>query len=195
MPGRFAASTCSWLLAFTLLALSTEPLAGEDSGGIVKPRNGAWVPEVEIDLIAKAEEGHLLLDGEPVETDRPFPGVLHARVHVATGKHSLRLDTPGGSDEIIFFAGPSPPFPSAAPFVDHPPTRIDCTHCHAVSRRGRFRFNGGCQSCHTEGQFIRTHSHAPHELSSCGMCHDAHGSTVAKLLIVPKETACKQCHN
>ena len=171
------------------------PLAGEGSGRIVKPRTGTWVPGLEIDIIAKAEEGQLLLDGEHVEADTRFPGVLHARIHVASGQHSLRLDSPGGSDEVIFFAGPSPPFPSAAPFADHPPARVDCAHCHAVSRRGRFRFSGGCQSCHAEGQFIQTHSHAPHELSSCGMCHDAHGSTVAKLLVVPKELACKQCHN
>lgn len=195
MPGRSAASTCSWLLAITSLALSTEPMAGEGSGGIVKPRNGTWVPGFEIDIIAKADEGQLLLDGEQVEADRRFPGVLHARVSVAPGKHSLRLDSPGGSDAVVFFAGRSTPFPSATPFAEHPPARIDCTHCHAVSSRGRFRFSGGCQSCHAEEQFIRTHSHAPHELSSCGMCHDAHGSTVAKLLVVPKEMACKQCHN
>ena len=195
MPGRSAASTCSWLLAIASLVLLAEPLAGEASGAIVKPRDGTWIPVLQIDIIAKAKEGRLLLDGKHVAADGSFPGVLYARVPVASGQHSLRLDSPEGSQEITFYAGGNPPSASAVPFADHPPDRIDCTHCHAVSRRGRFRFNGGCQSCHAEEQFIQTHSHAFHELNSCGMCHDAHGSTVAKLLIVPKEMACKQCHN
>ena len=195
MPGRSAASTCSCLLAITSLAFLAEPLAGEGASMIVRPRNGTWLPRLEVHIIAKAEDGRLLLDGQPVDADGEFPGVLHARLPIAPGQHFLRLDSPDGTNEITFYAGEIPPFTSAVPFVDHPPARIDCTHCHAVSRRGRFRFSGGCQSCHAREKFIQTHSHEPHELAGCGMCHDAHGSTSAKLLIVPKDSACKQCHN
>ena len=68
-----------------------------------------------------------------------------------------------------------------------------CTHCHSVSRRGRFRFGGGCRACRGEEQFIHTHSRHPHELASCGMCHEAHGSSDAKHLVLQPEQACKQC--
>ena len=195
MPGRSAAFTCSWLLAITSLALLAESLAGQGSSLIVKPRNETWLRGPEVEIIARAEEGRLLLDGQPVDVDGPFPGVLYARLLIGSGRHSLRLDSPQGTHDITFYSGESPPFASARPFVDHPPVRIDCTHCHGVSRRGRFRFSGGCESCHAKEQFIQVHSHEFHELASCGMCHDAHGSTAAKLLLLPVDKACKQCHN
>jgi predicted CXXCH cytochrome family protein len=37
--------------------------------------------------------------------------------------------------------------------------------------------------------------HAPDVLSECGLCHNAHGSTVKANLVYPKQTACKLCHD
>lgn len=193
MPGRSAGFTCS-LLPGVLLAFATG-IAGASESAIVKPADGSWLPEGDLEVIARAEGGQLLLDGEPLEAQEPFPGILHARLKVAPGEHLLRLEGASGSAEVRVEAGDAPQRQGAAPFRHHPPVATACTHCHSLSRRGRFRFSGGCQACHDSEAFIRTHSHQFHELSACGMCHDAHGSSAASLLVLPSEQACQQCHN
>ncbi len=190
MPGPSAASI-SRILA---IAAACSVVAAEPSP-IVKPPDGSWIPGDTIEIIAKAGEGRLLLDGRALPTEQPFPGVLRAEVQVQAGTHTVRLETSDGSRQVSFHSGPAPEGRHGAAYRDHPPVQVDCSHCHSVSRRGRFRFSGGCQACHAEDLFIRTHSHQSHELASCGMCHDAHGSSAAKLLVMPRERACKQCHN
>ena len=193
MPVQSAASTCKLVASAALIAIATGLAA--DQGSIIKPPDGAWLRGDSVEVIFKSATGKLLLDGDPVQADEPFPGVFRSRVTVAPGDHTLRLESSDGVHEVRFRTGSDPVAGSAEPFVEHPPLRTECTHCHSVSRRGRFRFSGGCQTCHAKEQFIETHSHEPHELASCGMCHDAHGSSAAKLLVVSRDQACKQCHN
>ena len=181
---RIAAVGACWLAALCAAPPS-----------IVKPPNGAWIRGDTVEIIAKATGGRLLLDGAEVSVERPFPGVLHARVPVAAGQHALSVESGEGTQSVTFVAGPEHLDPEAKPYADHPPVSIECQHCHGVSRRGRFRFSGGCDSCHAKEQFIRTHSHEAHELASCGMCHDAHGSSAASLLVLSRDRACTQCHN
>lgn len=195
MPGRSAASICKWLTAFAVAATLPMALAAGGDLQIVKPADGSWLKGHEVEIIAQAADGKLYLDDAPLSAAEPFPGVFHARIEAESGPHSLRIESEGEAREIRFHVGAPPAGDETGAYVDHPPVRIDCTHCHSVSRRGRFRFSGGCQTCHAKEQFIQTHSHEPHELTSCGMCHDAHGSSVAKLLVMPRERACKQCHN
>jgi predicted CXXCH cytochrome family protein len=177
-----------------LLLSAALPLAAADTA-IVKPPDGGWLPGTSVQIIAKGESGKLQLDGKPLAVDEPFPGIFSAVIELAAGSHRLRFESSSGVSEITFHSGVEPASGAGQPYTDHPPARIACTHCHSLSRRGRFRFSGGCQSCHAKETFIKTHSHEPHELASCGMCHDAHGSATAQLLRLPKEQACKQCHN
>ena len=194
MAGRSAALNCRALASAALLLCSALSLPAAD-GVIVKPPDGAWLSGAEVQIIARGESAKILLDGNPLETKEPFPGVYAVIVELLPGAHRLRLESPAGTSEISFHSGNEPPDGTSKRYADHPPSQIACTHCHSVSRRGRFRFSGGCQSCHPKEPFIKTHSHEPHELASCGMCHDAHGSAAAQLLRLPKEQACKQCHN
>ena len=194
MAGRSAALNCRALASAALLLCSALSLPAADSV-IVKPPDGAWLSGPEVQIIARGESAKILLDGNPLETKEPFPGVYALIVELLPGAHRLRLESPAGTSEISFHSGNEPPDGTSKRYADHPPSQIACTHCHSVSRRGRFRFSGGCQSCHPKEPFIKTHSHEPHELASCGMCHDAHGSAAARLLRLPKEQACKQCHN
>lgn len=195
MQGRSAASICRWLTAFIAPIVLPLALSADGNVQIVKPVDGSWLSGNQVEIIAKAVDGKLILDDAPVQAAEPFPGVFHARLEADPGPHTLRLEAEGETREIRFHVGAPPEGDETEAYVDHPPAQIDCTHCHSVSRRGRFRFSGGCQTCHAKEQFIQTHSHEPHELTSCGMCHDAHGSNVAKLLVMPRERACKQCHN
>jgi predicted CXXCH cytochrome family protein len=83
---------------------------------------------------------------------------------------------------------PVSPAPAACGYSVHPVSR--------VNQRGRFRFKGGCFDCHQSDGSSKIH--APHSesiLIQCGVCHNAHGSTAKALLLYPKETACRQCHD
>jgi predicted CXXCH cytochrome family protein len=165
----------------------------QEQGKILRPVDGAALPDgVEMSIIARG--GKLELDGKPVPADQPFPEVLHAKTKPAPGTHTLALTGEGGRQEIRFFVGGNPPAGFKA-FRQHPPLAVDCNQCHGLSARGRFRFKGGCFDCHKEEGFLKTHSHKPDVLVECGQCHNAHGSTEKALLVMPREKACKLCHN
>ena len=171
--------------------------SGQDDGPrIVSPPDRAHFLTGNIDIVAKAPEGaKLTLDARAVKALRPFPGVLHGATILPEGEHQLTLTWADGSETIGFFVGDSAP-EGYAEFTRHPPnSMLQCARCHGLSRRGRFRFGGGCFNCHPSDGFETVHSHEPHVLESCGLCHDAHGSTSPKHLTMSKELACKQCHN
>jgi predicted CXXCH cytochrome family protein len=179
------------LLTAALLAVVA---SGQNEGRILRPVDGDALSTETADIIATAPAGHLELDGKPIDAEQPFPNVFHARIKTSAGEHRLALVWEGGRNEIRFFTGGNPPAEFKA-FQQHPPLEaVECTQCHGVSRRGRFRFEGGCFACHAEDNFTKTHPHAVHVLQECGLCHNAHGSTEKGHLLYPKEKACKLCH-
>ena len=161
----------------------------------MRPSDGAALPKGPIDVAAMAPEGRLELDGKPVDAERPFPNVLHARIAAEPGEHTVALVWEGGRKEIRVYVGENAPEGFQAFRMHPPPDGIDCAQCHGMSRRGRFRFEGDCFACHTDEQFTAKHPHAKHVLEQCGMCHNAHGSTADALQIYPRETGCRQCHS
>lgn len=182
------------LAAALALLLTVGILYSQQQGKILRPADGSSFPSSEIDIVATAPGGRLELDGRWINAEEPFRDVFHARAAVADGEHRLALIWAGSREEISFFAGSDPPA-RFKPFVTHPPVPAQCTDCHGVSRRGRFRFEGGCFRCHQESAFTSSHPHPVHVLEQCGMCHNAHGSTAKAHLIHSREVACKQCHN
>lgn len=170
-------------------------LWAEDAGKIMRPSDRSALPSGEIDVVATAPDGKLELDGKRVTAEQPFPNVFHAKLKAASGVHSLAIVWEGGRKEIRIFTGPNAPG-EFKPFRQHPPvTDVACTKCHELSPRGRFRFKGGCFDCHQQDSFAKVHTHKADVLSECGICHNAHGSTVKAHLLYPKEIACKQCHD
>jgi predicted CXXCH cytochrome family protein len=109
---------------------------------------------------------------------------------IAAGPHTLTLSWDGGKQEIHFAGGANPTFRRHPPLDD-----VACTQCHEVNKRGRFRFKGGCFDCHQQAAFTKVHTHDAARLEQCGICHNAHGSTVKAHLLYPKEKACRICHN
>ncbi len=179
------------LLAAALLGGAAN---AQEEGKILRPVDGAALATETVDIVATAPAGCLEIDGKPIEVQEPFPNVFHAKVPASAGEHSLALVWEGGRKEIRFFVVKEPP-PGFQAFQQHPPLEeVECTQCHGVSRRGRFRFEGGCFDCHIEDNFTKTHPHPVHVLQECGLCHNAHGSTAKGLLLYPKEKACKLCH-
>ena len=180
--GLLAAAACLWAAA------------GEDAR-ILRPSEGSYFASGPVDVVATAPGGKLELDGRLVTAERPFPDVLHAVLKVTPGEHVLALAWNGGRRQVRFFAGPNPPR-GFQPFHQHPPLAgVPCTECHELSRTGRFRFKGGCFDCHQQEGFTKLHTHNADVLSECGLCHNAHGSTVKAHLLYPRQIACKQCHD
>ena len=181
------------LVAAVMLGLLSAASAGEE-GKIVRPSHRSILPAGEISIAATGPSARLELDGQVIPAQEPFPNVFHAKLTPAPGEHSLALVWEGGRQEIRFFVGEGAP-EGFDLFRLHPPFATDCIKCHALSRRGRFRFKGSCFACHSRTAFVDSHQHAPHVLRDCGQCHNAHGSTTADHLIVSREQACKLCHN
>lgn len=170
-------------------------LALEDAGRIVRPVDKSAFASGPVEVNATVAAGKLELDGQAVAAEAPFPNVLHAKLAASPGRHKLALVWPGGRQEIEFFVGAPAP-EGFTPFRAHPPlANIACTQCHEVSKRGRFRFKGGCTDCHAAEAFPKSHTHKVEVLTECGMCHNAHGSTVKSHLLHEKGAACKLCHN
>lgn len=178
-----------------LLVLMWLPeIAGQREGKIMRPEDGSALPSGNISIVAGGPAGRLELDGQPIKAEEPFPEVFHAKLAPLPGQHTLVFLWQGGRQEIRLFTGGNPPS-DFRPFRNHPATEIECTQCHGLSSRGRFRFTGGCFNCHQQEAFVNSHQHAPHVLEQCGQCHNAHGSTAKALLILSREKACKLCHN
>jgi predicted CXXCH cytochrome family protein len=168
--------------------------ADEEAGRIMRPSDRSAFPIGDVDIVATAPAGKLQLDGKPLAADQPFANVFHAVLKPAPGLHSLALIWEGGRKEVPFFVGPQAPA-GFEPFRQHPPLAgVQCTQCHELTARGRFHFKGGCFDCHQQVTFAKIHTHDAGVLSECGLCHNAHGSTVKAHLLYPKEAACKLCH-
>ena len=183
-------------LAGLLLSLPVWMAAAEPKGKIMRPTDRAVLPDGDVDIIATAPGGKLFLDGRPAAAEQPFPNVFHAVLKTSAGLHTLALTWEGGQVQTRFFAGAGAP-EGFRPFHRHPPVaELACAQCHEISSRGRFRFKtGACFDCHQRDGFAKVHSHEPAILDECGLCHNAHGSTMKANLLYPKETACKQCHD
>jgi predicted CXXCH cytochrome family protein len=170
-------------------------IGAEDAGKILRPADKSAVPAGPVRLIARAPDGRLELDGQPVDAQKPFPDVLTASVDVKPGLHKVAVIWNEGRNEISFSVGPDVPSGFAG-FRPHPPGGDpQCTQCHGLSQRGRFVFKGGCFDCHAPAPFAKVHTHTADVLNECGLCHNAHGSTVKSHLLFTKEIACRQCHN
>ena len=177
------------------LTFGPQSAADEEVGKILRPADNSSHQSGQIDLVATAPSGKLQLDGVLIQTEQPFPDVFHATLKASPGLHSLVLQWEGGKKEVHFFVGPNPPA-AFQPFHQHPPIPgVQCTQCHGLNRRGRFVFKGGCFDCHQRDGFAKIHTHDAARLEQCGMCHNAHGSTVKADLFYSKETACRICHN
>jgi predicted CXXCH cytochrome family protein len=180
---------------FVLALLCSGLPAAEQAGRIMRPVDKAAFRSGPVEVIATAPDGTLELDGARVAAAKPFPDVLHAKLDVAPGVHTLALVWQDGRTEIQIYSGNDVPA-GFKPFRPHPPASdVRCTQCHELSRRGRFVFKGGCFDCHDNAAFAKTHTHTAEVLEQCGLCHNAHGSTADRHLIHTKELACKQCHN
>ena len=187
----------AWLVSATAIGwMCGFPAVADDAAGnILRPADNSSHQGGQVDVVATAPAGKLQLDGIVIQAEQPFPDVFHSALKLSPGMHSLVLSWSGGKKEVHFFVGPNAPA-DFRPFRQYPPIpSVQCTQCHELNVRGRFVFKGGCFDCHQRDGFAKVHTHEPAVLEQCGLCHNAHGSTVKAHLTYPKETACKICHS
>lgn len=182
--------------ASLLLLLMAGALRAQDPPLFFTPADKSVVPPGPFRVIAKsAGKTEILVDDQPVAVASPVSGVVRAELKLAPGAHHIVARNESGETKVQVFAGKQhADWPS---FKLHPPVAT-CETCHAV-KEGAWALRRAslapiCASCHPQNRFPLIHTHNTDLLAECQNCHMPHGSTAAKLLKMPKDTACKQCH-
>ena len=175
-------------ILLTALAFGVEPR-------ILRPADQSAIPKGPFTVIAKADAGAKLeLDGKPLAVTELASGILSVTISAPAGVHELRLTAASGERKIRFAVGALENYKH---FRVHPPAAT-CDSCHAA-RNGVWEMKNAvlektCSGCHNLSSFAKSHTHNTEVLNECQMCHNPHGSTETKHLVLPKITACKQCH-
>ena len=135
----------------------------------------------------------LTLDGKPIESVEPGPGVHTAVIDPSAGMHELSL----GTAKVQFAVGMALGAEGWKQFRAHPPV-AQCTACHTV-KDGLWAFQSdrlvdSCAGCHDLKAFPKLHMHNTEVLNECQLCHQPHGSAEKSHLKMDKVTACKICH-
>lgn len=171
-------------------------LHAQDPPLLLAPADQSVIPPGAFRIVAKsAGKVELLVDGKSQPVRTPAPGVVQVELKLAPGAHEIVARNESGETKVQVFAGKQHnDWPA---FKPHPPVAA-CETCHAV-KQGAWALRRAslapiCASCHPQSRFPLIHTHGTDLLGECQNCHMPHGSTAAKLLKVPKETACKQCH-
>lgn len=163
---------------------------------IFAPANHSVVAPGLLKIIAKSPGNtQVTVDGAAVAVTTAAPGAVRAEIKLTPGAHEIVARNDSGETRVEIFAGKTHGEWKA--FKQHPPVAT-CETCHAVKQGAwalkRASLAPVCASCHPQNRFAIIHTHNTDLLAECQGCHMPHGSTSAKLLKVPKETACKQCH-
>jgi predicted CXXCH cytochrome family protein len=176
-----------FLFAVAALVCAQEP-------AILRPENQTILRPGPLTVVARGPaSARLVLDGQPIVSAQPAPGVHTAAIEPAAGMHELML----GTAKVRFAVGMAPGAEGWKTFRPHPPV-AQCTACHAV-KDGLWAFQSdrladSCAGCHDLKAFPKLHMHNTEVLNECQLCHQPHGSTEKSHLKMNKETACKICH-
>jgi predicted CXXCH cytochrome family protein len=173
--------------------------AQEERGpAILRPSHESVLKPGPISVVARVvKPARLTLDGKLVAANSPADNVLTAVVELSAGPHEFALESGGGTTKVSVVAAIASGPAGWGVFKVHPPS-AQCSSCH-VAKEGVWSLKGlaaaeNCTACHNAKKFPEKHTHEVKVLEQCQMCHDPHGSTMPALLIMDKETSCKQCH-
>ena len=181
-------------LPYRTLILLTAALAFAQEAAILRPANQTVLRPGPLTVVARGPaSAKLVMDGKPLESARPGPGVHTAVIDPSPGMHELTL----GTAKVQFAIGMTPGAEGWKQFRQHPPA-AQCTACHAV-KDGLWAFQSeklvdSCAGCHDLKSFPKSHMHNTEVLYECQLCHQPHGSAEKSHLKLNKETACKICH-
>lgn len=186
------------MVALALL-LHLAVLQAQDGATLFAPSHESIVTPGPLRIIGRgAGKAALTLDGKPVPTVSPAPGVILAEIKIPEGPHELVLTAEDGESRVSFYAGKE--HKDWKMFRPHPPGNVACDTCHAVKNGAwamkRATLSPLCHTCHNLEQFTKIHTpHNTGTLVDCQNCHFPHGSAAKTHLRMEKAVACKQCHS
>ena len=191
----------SAILGYAVAVPSPQPKESDD--GVLFPPDRAVLLSGSFDVIIKAGEATLEVNGKPQEWE-PFEHPLHvAHLRLAPGIHELQF---GRRRREIVVAMNEVEHDGPADWAIHRrhPMNTDqdrCSDCHETTEKqgriavGKPKSHEACFECHTSVDFDVTHSHPLEPIQHCEICHALHGSDREGLLKAPAKQLCADCHD
>ena len=189
------------VLGYAGVVIPEERAAVDD--GVLFPPDHAVLLSGSFDVICKADQDVLEVDGKPRAWESFEPPVRVAHLRLPPGVHELRI---GDRQRELVVAlneeehdGPQ----NWAIYHRHPMNANEerCGDCHQTSEQderitvGELKSYKACFKCHDSIEFDVTHAHPLEPLEPCQMCHALHGSTHKALLKAPAKKLCADCHD
>ncbi len=156
------------------------------------------------DLIAKADQGSLKVNGKPGKWEAFQPPLRVAHLHLSAGFNELEID----NRKLELYVARYPDDEDApsdwSTYKCHPSEESEgtkrCSDCHendchdGQTTVGELKGYKACFKCHKAVEFEVIHSHPLEPLEPCQMCHALHGSEEKALLKAPVKKLCGECH-
>lgn len=191
------------LMAYSAEVTSNEP-AKVDNFHLLFPPNHAVLLSGDIDVICRAKQGNLEVEGEVCEWEPFEPPLRVAHLNLYPGRNRLQI----GTRQLEIFLAKTADEPAAPKgweiYRNH---SIDgtgakrCAKCHETKQNGELAAVGevksyrACFECHKSVEFEAIHSHPLEPIEHCQMCHALHGSKHKALLKAPVKKLCADCHD
>jgi predicted CXXCH cytochrome family protein len=196
-----AALVC--LLGVYAARVTSQEPADAEQVELLYPPAGSVLPSGNFDVICRAPEGVLEVDGEVFRWEPFEPPLRVAHVSLYSGMNQLRI---GRHQVDVFVArtAEEPGGPEGWPLVhSHPLSGSGakrCAACHQTQqqsetvRLGELKSYEACFECHRAVEFEAIHTHPLEPLEPCQMCHGLHRSEREALLKAPIKKLCAECH-
>lgn len=117
-----------------------------------------------------------------------------AEVKLAPGENTILVKSGEQRQRVVYTLAPGDP--STRYFQYHPPVAEgDCKACHpqGVGRTSPVSEAKLCHVCHEPKTGAKV-LHGPLGAGICSTCHDPHGSSNPKFLVMSVRSLCVQCH-
>ena len=182
---------------------SKEPTEA-DTIEVIFPPDRSVLRSGNVDLICRARQGGLAVDGEPYQWEPFQPPLRVARLNLDPGHNEIQI---GSQPLEVFVArtGDEPAGPAGwETYRNHPISGQGaerCATCHQTAQHGQLTRVGelksykACFTCHKSVEFELIHAHPLEPIEHCQMCHSLHRSRRKALLKASLEQLCADCHD
>jgi len=189
-------------LGYAMAVPSDQPVNPPDDGVLFPPDHSVLLSG-NFDVICRAEQPSLEVDGRPHDWE-PFQSPLRvAHVRLSPGVHELRIGD-RRREIVVALNEEEHDGPDDWPLLRRHQMNANenrCADCHETTEQdsriavGELKTHEACFECHELLEFEVTHSHPLKPIEHCQMCHALHGSARDSLLKAPAKKLCADCHD